>query len=332
MTLTQRLFGIVIAAIVLGSTTAQASDRSWLGADPGYGMRSWEDLYPGLDLTPEQRRQLADIRAETHRQVCAARDDLSVGPRERMNRIREARRNGQERELAVLTPEQREHLRQNPPTPSRLYTWQDRATRAQSSAGPRAAAPRNNAGLVPGVTDLTDEQTNRIAAIRAETQRQVQAVQRDRTLTQQQRSTRIQEIQRQGHQRVLNELTPAQRQQFDQAMSSRAGTPRGRETPSRGGHGMRRGGPGYTSHPGYVPGVDNLTDTQMNQIAAIRRNAQQQILAVNRNRSLTPQQRSARIREIQAEAHDRVMAVLTAEQRAAFENHWRQRSAIGRPT
>lgn len=205
---------IVLSAGAASDEGAATDSRSWLGADPGYGMRSWDELYPGLDLTSEQRRQLADIRAQTHRDVCAARDNLSVGPMERMRRIGEARRIGRERELAVLTPEQQEHMRQNPPARSPLFNWQNRPDRTQEMQGARNRAPRNSAGLVPGLNDLSDEQTNRIAAIRAETRRQVQQVQRDRTLTPQQRAARIQEIQRLGHDRVMEALTEAQRAQF----------------------------------------------------------------------------------------------------------------------
>ena len=99
MTLTQRLFGIVIAAIVLGSTTAQASDRSWLGADPGYGMRSWEDLYPGLDLTPEQRERIDLILKESQERTRKIMEPVSPQIRDELQRVRAEFR-------AVLTPEQ----------------------------------------------------------------------------------------------------------------------------------------------------------------------------------------------------------------------------------
>lgn len=322
MRLALGMFSLFIAMAALGSVAgAQTQDRSWLGADPGYGMRSWEHLYPGLNLTPEQKRELADIRTETHRQVCAARDDLSVGPQGRVRRISEARRAGRERELAVLTEEQRQHMQKNPPPRSPLFNWQNRGERVQNPAGRRVPAPRNSAGLVPGVTDLSDEQTNRIAAIRQDTQRRVQEVQRNRALTPQQRSARIQQIQREGHDRVLSVLTPAQRRQFDEAMRSRPPAQPG----SRGGAGPR--GPGQPAHPGHVPGVTSLNPEQLNAIAAIRAEARQQIQAVQQDRSLTPQQRSARIQEIQRRSHDRVMAVLTEDQRGQFQRWW---SARGR--
>lgn len=227
---------VVCAILLVLSRGAAADDRtapnsgSWLGADPGYGMRSWGDFYPGLDLTPDQRRQLADIRADTRRRVCAARDDLRVEPAERMRRIGEARRIGSERELAVLTPEQREHLRRNPPAPSPLFRWQDRPPRAERAQTPRPPAPRNSAGLIPGVNDLSDEQTNRIAEIRGQTQRQVRALEADRTLKPQQRAACIEQIRREGHHRILAVLTDGQRAAFERHWRQRQSPATGRST------------------------------------------------------------------------------------------------------
>lgn len=77
-------------------------------------------------------------------------------------------------------------------------------------------------GTVPGV-QLSAAQRQRVAAIRRETQQQVQAIRRNPNLSAQQRAQRIAEARQRGHQRVLDVLTPAQRRQFQQWWANRGG-------------------------------------------------------------------------------------------------------------
>lgn len=77
-----------------------------------------------------------------------------------------------------------------------------------------------------------------------------------------------------------------------------------------------------------VPGVQ-LSPQQQQQIDSIRARAQSQIQAVNADRSLTQQQKADRIRSIQSQAHDDVLAVLTPAQRQQLADWWTRRQGTG---
>ena len=67
----------------------------------------------------------------------------------------------------------------------------------------------------------------------------------------------------------------------------------------------------------------NLNDDQKKQIHEARQDAQQQIEAVRKDTSLTPQQRHQKIREIRSAENQKIDAALTPEQREKYDA-WRQ--------
>lgn len=82
---------------------------------------------------------------------------------------------------------------------------------------------------------------------------------------------------------------------------------------------------GYAT--GGVPGV-RLTADQQRRVASIRRDTQNRARQVMRDFKLTPRERVTRWNDIRREGHDRVMTVLTPEQRAQF-NAWAARNYVG---
>ena len=80
-----------------------------MGAGPGYGRgpggRMMTEV-PGVCLTAAQERQIAAIRQETQQRVMSIRTDPNLTPEEKECRIAEAQREGHDKVLAVLTPEQ----------------------------------------------------------------------------------------------------------------------------------------------------------------------------------------------------------------------------------
>lgn len=66
-----------------------------------------------------------------------------------------------------------------------------------------------------------------------------------------------------------------------------------------------------------------LSDEQKKQIHDIRQQAQEQVQAVRKDTSLTPQQQTQQIRQIRRKALQQVEGVLTPEQREKY-NAWRR--------
>lgn len=106
-----------------------------------------------------------------------------------------------------------------------------------------------NRGTVPGVS-LSAAQRERVAAIRAETQRRVQRIRRSPYLTAQQKEARIAAERRRGNDRVMRILTPSQRSACRQG-----GYCAGRVAGYRAGPGYGRGR-GYGYGRGYGRGYD----------------------------------------------------------------------------
>lgn len=82
---------------------------------------------------------------------------------------------------------------------------------------------------------------------------------------------------------------------------------------------------------GVVPGLQQnpLTQDQRDQIAQIRRNAEQQMQNVTNNPNLTQDQKWDQISQIQRKAHDDIVNLMTPEQQQEFTNWWRQRQGSG---
>ena len=76
-----------------------------------------------------------------------------------------------------------------------------------------------NQGSVPGV-QLTADQRSRIAAIRQETRTKVASIMSNTNLSPGEKQTQAQAAREAGHQKVMNVLTPEQRNQFNRNWSS----------------------------------------------------------------------------------------------------------------
>ncbi len=68
-----------------------------------------------------------------------------------------------------------------------------------------------------------------------------------------------------------------------------------------------------------------LSDEQKSQIQTIHQSRREQIKAVAQNKSLTGEQKAARIREINNRSHQRIRGLLNPEQQARFDRRRRDR-------
>lgn len=90
------------------------------------------------------------------------------------------------------------------------------------------------------------------------------------------------------------------------------------------GYGMHGGSGGA---PIRVPGIQKnpLTQSQNEHIAQIRRNTQMRVQSTRSERNLSASERQQKIEQIRREGHERVMDVLTDDQRREFHSWWASR-------
>jgi Spy/CpxP family protein refolding chaperone len=219
---------VVIAALVSAGVDAQAQGwRGGAGRGPGGGAAT--GIVPGVQLTPEQEKQVAEIRSETMKQVQQIRWDSALTPEEKAAEIERVRQEGHERVMSVLTPEQRQQFETRWPG-CRFYggRWgqgagplpgygagRGRGARPGGYGGGYYGGGYGMAGLVPGV-QLTQEQQERIRQIRADGAREASAIMGDPKLPAQEKTRRVQQIRERTHERVMGVLTPEQQRQFGQ--------------------------------------------------------------------------------------------------------------------
>jgi Spy/CpxP family protein refolding chaperone len=172
-------------------------------------------------------------------------------------------------------------------------------------------------GDVPGVSNVSPEQRQSIINIRQDARKQLRAIMADSRLTDQQKEDRMSAVIDKTHAAVMNQLTPAQRQQFDRWYSSRVEGP------------MMRQGAGAGAGPQdpllfRVPGVpsSSLSADQKQQIATIRLDTMSKVNDIEDNPNLSEQDKMNQISQARMQAHQQVVAVLNPEQVQQFENWW----------
>lgn len=198
---------VAVVSLVLLATSAFSQ-----GMMRGRQGQAMGDV-PGLSqypLSSEQRQQIAQIRQQTQVQMREIRANPNLMQSERNQRIAELQAEQHSQVMNVLTPAQREEF---------SNWWQNRQAMGpgmRAGAGPGMGRGQGMMGNVPGLREnpLTNEQRQQIAQIRTETHRQVREIMADPNLTTQQKQDRISTVQWQSHDRIVEVMTPAQRQEF----------------------------------------------------------------------------------------------------------------------
>ena len=208
------LHTISLFVITIALAAPQVASQGMMhrgGRGMGPGMMN-QGSVPGVTLTADQQSRIAAIRQETERKVASIMSNPDLSPAEKQTQAQAARQAGHQKVLAVLTPQQLQQFQSN---------W--RMGCPMGTGGGRGMGPgMMNQGYVPGVT-LTADQQSKIAAIRQETQSKVAAIMRDPNLSSAEKQTQAQAARQAGHDKVLDVLTPEQRQQFDQNWGSMSG-------------------------------------------------------------------------------------------------------------
>lgn len=192
-----------------------------------------------------------------------------------------------------------------------LYAQRTRGQGSRIGTRTETQSRMSRRGYVPGV-QLTPAQRQRVGQIRLETRIRERSERRNNHFSFRERQRRIGDIRRHGHDRIIIILTPSQRNDFYQWWDVR----------------QQRGYFRYrmrTHVDGHIPGV-GLTIDQQQEIAQIRREAQRRMIEVDRDTSLTFRERDEAMIEIRQEERDRILEILTPQQRRELDNWWQNRT------
>ena len=96
-----------------GQTTTQEQSAPPAATQPGPKMhRHGEGMFAGLNLTDDQKAQIKKIHEDAKAKADAIRADSSLSDAERHSKLREIRHSAVMESRKVLTPEQREQLKE----------------------------------------------------------------------------------------------------------------------------------------------------------------------------------------------------------------------------
>ncbi len=153
------------------------------------------ELVDSLQLSAEQQEQMRSVLAEDEQQLRNIRQDTSLLPQQKQEKVRDVHQATRDRLEAVLTPEQRV------------------AFGLELATGPEKTAQQAVTWLSEHV-DLADRQKDDLLRIFAEQQRQAQAVILDLSLVAADKRDRILRLRRETYRQVMGVLTGEQQQQL----------------------------------------------------------------------------------------------------------------------
>ncbi len=212
------LVAVVVVALLLATAVMAQRGRGMRGRSSGRMTMS----VPGLQqypLSTDQRNEIARIRTESRQQMQQVRQDPNLSSQEKADRISQIRQQTHDRVMGVLTPQQRQEF---------MSWWSSRqqGMPARGGAGPGMGMGMGMGpvtGMMPGLTQnpLSAAQRQRIMNIRSSFRQQMMDVRNNRDLSSEQKTDQIAQLMQQQHQQVMDVLTPAQQQEFNNWWSSR---------------------------------------------------------------------------------------------------------------
>lgn len=193
-----------------GGAPSQSSDRA--AGQPGRAGGA-----AGLNLTEKQQTQMKAIREDTHTKMKAILQDTKLSDEEKQKRIRELAAASADNTRKILTPEQQKQREQR--------------RGGVPGEGPRAGGRRGPGGDPMAALNLTEEQKAKAQAIREKFEEQFGKLREDKTLTDDDRRSRMRKIFEEQRSEMMAILTPEQKKKFEELGARR---PRREREPAAG--------------------------------------------------------------------------------------------------
>lgn len=211
---------LILAVLVLGASLLLVQVAMAVGMRTGAGPREnvkcpampMDQLTTALNLTPDQVSQIKALHESMRTQAMAIRNDASLTPEMKRDRLMALRKSTHDQIMSVLTPEQQTKLAQL--REEKKERWFDRFSTALG---------------------LTPDQKAQVRTIKDQERADLMAVRNDTTLTPDAKVARIKEIRAAANAKIRALLTPEQIQKLD---SFRGGHKGKMHRPGRTGAGM----------------------------------------------------------------------------------------------
>ncbi len=197
----------LLAVLITGAAWAQTNDQSTPPPANAPGQQRWSGKHHGqsgiermaqeLNLTDQQKTQMQSIMQTQRQQAQTIRQDSSLSPELKKDKLKQLRESTHQQMMALLTPEQQQKMKD---------------LRAQHQGMRRGAAGRGPFARL----NLTDEQKTKIQPLMQTQHQQVQAVRQDTSLTPEQKQAKIREIHQSTRTQIEAVLSPEQLQQLQQ--------------------------------------------------------------------------------------------------------------------
>lgn len=172
------------------------------------GQRGFDRMAQQLNLTDQQKTQIQGIFQTQRQQAQAIRQDTSLTPEQKQDKLKALRSSTHQQVQGVLTPEQQQQMKQ--------FREQHQGMRKGMGPGKGQGGP----GMA--ALNLTDQQKTQMQSIMQTQRQQMQSIRQDSSLTAEQRQQKMQELRQSTHQQMMGILTPEQQQQW-QSMPHRRG-------------------------------------------------------------------------------------------------------------
>lgn len=199
---------ILLAVLVLGAslvfTQAVFAIGMRQGAGPGMMrqgggpgmMMPTDEMTKALNLTPDQVSKIQAIHSDARTKMQAVLADKSLTDEARRTKLMELRNNTHTQVMGVLTPDQQ-------------AKWKEFAAARKAQGFDRMSK----------MLGLTPTQQAQLKTLRDTERANIEAVRKDKTLSEDAKMGRIREIRTAAQARFLQMLTPEQRAKFDAAHS-----------------------------------------------------------------------------------------------------------------
>jgi Spy/CpxP family protein refolding chaperone len=169
--------------------------RGQRGGDPV--ARRIQMMDRRFNLTDEQKTQLQPVLQQSFQQAQAIRNDTSLTPEQKKEKLQQLRKTTHSQVQALLTPEQLERGKQ--------------------------AGAQNRVNFLSRKVNLTEAQKAQLLPIFQQQQQQMQSLRQDSTLSPEQKKDKARQIRQDTHKQVLAVLTPEQQQQLRSGVGGRRG-------------------------------------------------------------------------------------------------------------
>lgn len=211
---------LVVAVLLAGFVTAfvvpakaaepnapEMRHREQAGREP---VRDYlRELSEKLNLTDEQKTSIKAILVSEAEDTKAVRQDGSLSDEQKQAKIKEIREKGREKINALLTPEQQKKF----------------AEMKSEAAGRIHDGIQNRLEMLAKELNLTDEQKTSVKSILVAEANDVKAVMQDKSLSKEDRQTKMASIREKSNQAIDKILTPEQQAKWAELKKERPHRP-----------------------------------------------------------------------------------------------------------